>query len=446
MKRFLYLLVVAFISLSGIQAQKTWTLEECIKYALDKNIQIKRQQLTHEIDEQNFNQSKYNMLPNLGAGFTHNLNSGKALNTDKYVWENKNFQEGSMGVQANVTLFNGFQMQNSIKFFKLSMQKSLADLEKAKNDISLNVALGYLDILYNTELLEVAKSQIEVTLLQVERNKKLVEVGNVARGTLLEIQSQAAREKVNVTNAKNALDISYLNLSQLLELDSVGNFQITKPELLSVEENKILESVMQIYTVAVSRMPQVKSSELNLEVQKANLAIAKGKYSPSLTMSGLYYSRYSALATDPLNPSSKYTYMNQLKDNQYKQLSLSLNIPIFSKFQTRTTVSNSKIQVSDAEITLVQIKKTLYKEIQQAHADALASFDNYTSRKEAVLSSEEAFKYSQQKFDVGMISAVDYNLAKNNLTKAKSDLIQAKYQFIFKVKVLDFYKGSALTL
>jgi outer membrane protein len=351
-----------------------------------------------------------------------------------------------MGVQANVTLFNGFQMQNSIKFFKLSMQKSLADLEKAKNDISLNVALGYLDILYNTELLEVAKSQIEVTLLQVERNKKLVEVGNVARGTLLEIQSQAAREKVNVTNAKNALDISYLNLSQLLELDSVGNFQITKPELLSVEENKILESVMQIYTVAVSRMPQVKSSELNLEVQKANLAIAKGKYSPSLTMSGLYYSRYSALATDPLNPSSKYTYMNQLKDNQYKQLSLSLNIPIFSKFQTRTTVSNSKIQVSDAEITLVQIKKTLYKEIQQAHADALASFDNYTSRKEAVLSSEEAFKYSQQKFDVGMISAVDYNLAKNNLTKAKSDLIQAKYQFIFKVKVLDFYKGSALTL
>jgi len=446
MKRFLYLILVTCISYSTSHAQKTWTLEECIKYALDKNIQIKRQQLSYDINEQNFNQSKYNMLPNLGVGFTHNLNSGKALNTDKYVWENKNFQDGSMGVQANVSLFNGLQTQNSIKYFRLSMQKSLADLEKAKNDISLNVALDYLDILYNIELLDVAKSQIEVTQLQVEKNKKLVEVGNVARGTLLEIQSQAAREKVNVTNAKNNLDISYLNLTQLLELDSIGNFQITKPELLTVEENKILESVMDIYSIAVARMPQIKSSELNLEVQKANLAISKGKYSPSLTMSGLYYSRYSELSTDPLNPNSKYSYYNQLKDNQYKQLTLNLQIPLFSKFQTRTTVSTSKIQVSDAEFNLLQTKKILYKDIQQAHADALASFDNYMSRKEAVISSEESFKYSQQKFDVGMISAVDYNLAKNNLTKSKSDLIQAKYQFIFKVKVLDFYKGSALSL
>ena len=446
MKRFLYLILVFCFSYSTSHAQKSWTLEECIKYALDKNIQIKRQQLTYEINEQNFNQSKYNMLPDLGVQFSHNLNSGRALNTDQYKWENKNFQDGSMGIQANVTLFNGFQNQNNIKYFKLSMQKSLADLEKAKNDISLNIALGYLDILYNTELLDIAKSQTEVTQLQVERNKKLVEVGNVARGTLLEIQSQASREKVNVTNAKNNLDISYLNLTQLLELDSVGNFQITKPELLTVEENKILESVMEIYNIAVARMPQVKSSELNLEVQKANLAISKGKYSPRLSMSGLYYSRYSELATDLLNPNSKYTYLNQLQDNQYKQLSLNLQIPLFSKFQTRTTISTSKIQVSDAEITLLQTKKILYKEIQQAHADALASFDNYISRKEAVVWSEESFKYSQQKFDVGMISAVDYNLAKNNLTKSKSDLIQAKYQFIFKTKVLDFYKGSALSL
>ncbi len=446
MKRFLYLILVFCFSYSTSHAQKSWTLEECIKYALDKNIQIKRQQLTYEINEQNFNQSKYNMLPDLGVQFSHNLNSGRALNTDQYKWENKNFQDGSMGIQANVTLFNGFQNQNNIKYFKLSMQKSLADLEKAKNDISLNVALGYLDILYNTELLDIAKSQIEVTQLQVERNKKLVEVGNVARGTLLEIQSQASREKVNVTNAKNNLDISYLNLTQLLELDSVGNFQITKPDLLTVEENKILESEMEIYNIAVARMPQIKSSELNLEVQKANLAISKGKYSPRLSMSGLYYSRYSELATDILNPNSKYTYLNQLQDNQYKQLSLNLQIPLFSKFQTRTTISTSKIQVSDAEITLLQTKKILYKEIQQAHADALASFDNYISRKEAVVSSEESFKYSQQKFDVGMISAVDYNLAKNNLTKSKSDLIQAKYQFIFKTKVLDFYKGSTLSL
>ena len=446
MKRFLYLFLVTCISLSTLHAQKTWTLEECIKYALEKNIQIKKQQLTYQINEENFNQSKYNLLPDLGVGLNHNLNSGKALNTDQYKWENKTFQDGSVGLQANVTLFNGLQNLNNVKYFKYSMQKSLADLEKAKNDIALNIALGYLDILYNTELLEVAKSQIEVTLLQVEKNKKLVEVGNVAKGTLLEIQSQAAREKVSVTNAKNNLDISFLNLTQLLDLDSVGNFQISKPELLNVEENKILESVLDIYSVAVSRMPQIKSSELNLEVQKTNLAISKGKYSPRLTMSGLYYSRYSALAVDPLNPNSKYTYMNQLKDNQYKQLTLSLQIPIFSKFQTRTTVSTSKIQVNDAEYTVLQTKKALYKEIQQAHADALASFDNFNSRKEAVLSSEEAFKYSQQKLEVGMISAVDYNLAKNNLIKAKSDLIQAKYQFIFKVKVLDFYKGSALTL
>ncbi|NJO68417.1 MAG: TolC family protein [Bacteroidetes bacterium] len=193
-------------------------------------------------------------------------------------------------------------------------------------------------------------------------------------------------------------------------------------------------------------MPEIKSSEYFLKYSEKNLAIARGKLSPRLTLTGSFYSRYNERAVDYLNPNSNYSYMDQIKDNQYKQLSLSLNIPIFNRWNTRTQINNSKILVQDAEYNLVDTRKDLYKAIQQAHADAVNAFQNYVSRKEAVISSEEAFKYTQQKYDVGMSSAVDYNIAKTNLLKAKSDLVQSKYEFVFKGKILDFYKGASLKI
>lgn len=428
-------------------AQKVWTLEECIRHAQENNIQIKRQELMTEVSKNDHFQSKMNLLPDLGAGWNHQFGSGRTLSTDSiYRWVNTNVQEGSMGIQSEMNLFRGFRDMNAISKSKFDLKKSLADLDKAKNDISMNIAAGYLQVLLDEELYQVAKSQVELTQLQVERNKKLVEVGNVARGNLLEMQAQLAREQVNLTNAQNSQTIDYLTLTQMLELDSVGDFKIYHPENLTIDESVPLQSVQDIYAAAEANMPEVKSSEYELESRKKDLAIQKGALSPSLSLQALYYTRYNPDAVDYTNPQAEYTFTDQLKDKKYKQLSLNLSVPIFNRFNTRTNISNSKIAVEDAEYSLVQTKKVLYKTIQQAHADAKAAYDNFVSRREAVVSSEEAFKYTQQKYEVGLSSAVDFNIAKNNLSKAKSDFAQAKYEYIFKTKILDFYKGTPLKI
>lgn len=447
MKRILIGITALLLSATtNTNAQKYWTLEECIRHAQEKNITIKRKELVTDASRNTLFQRRMNLLPNLGAGADHNISSGRSLNMEEYKWENAKLQQGSLGISSELVIFNGFQNLNSIQKAKYDLMMNMSELDKAKNDISINIAIAYLAVLFEEELLEVAKSQHDLSMLQVERNKKLVEVGNIARGNLLEIQAQAAREQVSVTNAENNLKIAYLNLTQMLELDSIGDFRVFKPDTLTLEDVSPLLSVREIYNQALLNMPEIKSSEYSLKSTEKELAIARGRLSPSLTLSGLYYSRYNEKAVDILDPTSNYSYMAQIKDNQYKQVSLNLSVPIFTRFATKTQISNTKIRVEDAEYSLTDNKKALYKAIQQAHADAVNAYQNFISRREAVLSSEEAFKYTQQKYEVGLSSAVDFNIAKNNLTKANSDLLQSKYEYIFKNKILDFYRGVALKI
>lgn len=445
MRRTFIGIIALLLSVSwNAQAQKYWTLEECIKYAQERNIQIKRQELIAKTSKNNQIQSKMNMLPSVNAGWNHQLGSGRILTQDsagvnRYIQMNGN--DGSMAVQADLTIFNGFQNYNQIQKSKYDLRKSLADLEKAKNDISLNVAANYLQVLLDEELYAVAKNQTEVTQLQVERTNKLVEVGNLARGNLLEIQAQLAREQVNLTTAANQTIIDYLTLTQILELDSIGDFKVFHPDSLDLDKMSPLQLVNEIYGYAESNMPEVKSSEYLLESQKKSLSIARGRLSPTLNLTGLYSSQYNYSNVTP-----DIDLSDQLNDKKYKQLSINLTIPIFNRYQNRTNISNSKIAVEDAQYNLLQTKKDLYKSIQQAHADAKAAYDNYISRKESVASSEESFKYTQQKYEVGLANAVDYNIAKTNLSKSKSDLVQSKYEYVFRSKVLDFYKGTKLKL
>jgi outer membrane protein len=424
-----------------VKAQKAWTLEDCIKYAQEKNITVKRKELSTKTSKNDLLQSKLNVLPSVNAGGSHNISSGRYLNTDTYTWENIDLsQDGYVYASSDVTIFNGLQNYNYIQKSKFDLLQSLSELEKAKNDIGINVATAYLQVLYTEELVVVAQSQFELSKLQVERSRKLMEVGNSSRGSLLEIQAQAAREQVSLTNAENNRNIAYLNLTQMLELDSIGDFKIQKPDTLVIEGIAPLQSVRDIYNQALLSMPEIKGAEYLLSSSEKQLAISKGKLSPSLTLSGSISSNYYENRTD------KYSYIQQIKENPSKELSLNLSIPIFNKYSTRTQISNSKILVYDAEYNLAGTKKDLYKSIQQAHADAVNAFQNYLSRKESVLSSEEAFKYMQQKYDVGLSSAVDYNTAKTDLLKAKSDLVQSKYEYVFKTKILDFYRGAPLKI
>ena len=318
MKRlFCIMLLTALTVNTFVSAQKSWTLEECIKIALENNIQIKRQQLNTQMQKKNLQQSKYDMLPSVSAGASHSVSFLNTINQTTNAYD-KNIQQGNFNVQSSVVLFRGFQIQNTIKKNELSFMAGLADLEKAKNDVSLNVASAYLQVLFIQELLDVSKSQLDVTRLQVEKTKRFVEVGNVARGNLFEIQAQAAQEKVSVTNAENQLQTAYLDLVQLIDLDSIGNFRVVRPDSLKVPMAGIIMSLDTVYNGAVVKMPQIKSAEYTMKSYERDLAIAKGGLYPSLSASGGFSSHYQVNAhqLDDMKQQVPYSISNQLKDKR----------------------------------------------------------------------------------------------------------------------------------
>ncbi len=443
-KRILPILItVLCIGADGVNAQEAWSLEKCINYAFENNITIKRQELNSDIQKNELEQSKLNRLPNLNAQSSYGHSYG-------YTWiqqEGKNVDVNnrslSLGIGSSVNVFEGFSGANTIKRNQANLLASLALKEEIRNDIALQITGQYLQILFNKELLAVAKEQFEVTKQQVSRTQKLVDAGSQARGSYLEMKSQAAKEALNVTRQENSLALSLLSLAQLLDLEYVSDFDITLPVIPEVEEIK-LDKPMSVYNTALGLMPQINGANYRLESSKLEVDIAKSGYYPSLSLNGQWGARANWLLDDPNNLNRSLG--DQIESTKNAYIGASLNIPIFNKFQTRNRVSNARIRVLDAQYSLNQEKLNLRKEIQQAYADALAAFNKYLSSSEAVESFKESFRYTEQKFSVGLVNSVDFNVAKADFTRAQSDLLQSKYEYILRNKILDFYKGIAIKL
>jgi outer membrane protein len=422
------------------KAQKVWSLQECISYALENNLQVKRQELNVQYNKNNYTQSKFNTLPNLNAQVNHGYSSGKNLYYNVLVEDS--YWSGNSGINSELILFNGFQIINTIKQNKYLFLQSQEVLNKSKNDISIQLATAYLQILFSKELVDVAKSKLDVTSMQVARTRKMLDVGNVAQGEYLQIKAQEANDKTSLINAQNALGIAYLDLTQMLDLDSVGGFEIIVPQNIEIELLSDLEPMQSIYDKALETMPQIKSAEYALKSSEKQLSKAWGQLSPTFTLNGTLSSRYKQIP-DSL-PS--YPYSEQFNDNLYKQFSFGISIPLFNRLQVKNSISNSKLNLEDNKLQLDIAKMALYKEVQQAHADALNAREKYYSSVEAVNYNEEAFKYTSQKLEVGLVNSVDYNIAQNNMISAKSSMLQAKYEYIFKLKILDLYMGKPIVL
>ncbi len=445
MKR-MYSLIAAALMLvvfTGAKAQQTWSLQKCIDYALENNIQIKQQALNSEYYSNQHNQAKFNRLPNLNAGFQNNMNYGRTIGSDNtYLDINSNSTSGSLS--SNVTLWNGFTLKNSIKMAEMDLRASLEEMQKAKDDIMLNIAASYLEILFADELLIVTEDLLKITQLQIDRTGKLVEAGSLAKGSLLEIEAQYAREELNVVNAQNRVQLAYLSLYQFLELPSTESFKIEKPVLPEISANMSMLNSMDVFKNAVQIRPAVKGAEFKLESARKQLLIAKGNLLPTLTFGGNYYNFYNNKYTTFRG--AKIEFSDQLKSNERFGFGATLNIPIFNRYQAQTGVSNAQIQVENTELQLQSTKNLLRKDIEQAYTNALAAFKRYVANQKAVVSSKEAFRYTEEKFNVGMINSVEYNQVKNNLTNAQSNLLQAKYEYIFRTKILDFYNGQPIDL
>lgn len=457
-----------------LNAQEKWSLEDCINYALTHNIQIKQQALSTQAQENQLKQSRIGLAPSLNGSLSRNFSYGRSVDPFTNDFTEDKTMNDNYSLNSSVTLFNGFQKINTIKKNELDLKSSLADLEKLKNDISLNVSSAYLSVLFNIELLETSQFQLDITLQQEERTQKLVNAGSLARGDLLEIQSQKANEELQIVNYDNQLALSLLTLKQMLELDTLENFDIVRPNV-QIADVLLPLNVDEVFEYAMNNLPEVMSAQFRLESQQKSLAIAKGGRSPQLTLgaginsgysdarkeynlTGMDYSMNGGYALDasgnqlptyilsPQYSEKTKAFSDQIKDNRNIYAVVSLNIPIFNGWQVNTNISNNKINVMNARYSLDLEKKTLYKEIQQKYLDALSAKKKFTATESALQSTQEFFNYTQQKFDVGMVNTVDYNLSKNKVTKAKSDLLQAKYEYIFAVKILDFYQGKTIQL
>ena len=461
-----------FVSVgTGQDFSQPWTLQSCIDHALKNNLSIKQGALNAEINEVNYLQSKANVLPSLNANLSHAYNFGRTIDPFTNQFATDRVLSQNFSLSSALILFNGFQNYNNIRQQKFNMLAGEQDLEKLKNDISLSIATAYLQVLFADELLEIAKGQYEITRLQAERTKKLADAGAVAKNVFLDIQAQLAAEELNVVNAENQLTMAYLNLGQLLDLSDMKNFKIVKPDLSPPAENLISSSPEEIYNSAISLLPDVKSAEYKLMAAEKGLAVSRGAMSPRLTLSGslgtgysglsrkitsvqptgswdttLYFSSSGDLIFVPTFNTSFETipFREQYDQNVNRSVGLFLTIPLFNGLQTYSSVKRSKINMLNAKYSVDIAKQTLMKNIQQAWADAVAALKKYQATVKSLKALEESFSNTEKRFEVNLVNSYEYAEAKNRLARAKSDLSQAKYDYFFKLKVLDYYQGKPI--
>jgi len=456
MKTLNLIVIFAFLFLAQIKviAQDTtevltqdtvpWDLEKCIEYSIEHNIQVKQMTLQTKSSMSALEQSKAGLLPDLNANAGYSFNFGRSVDPTTYEFTDNEFRSLNASISSSVTLFNGLQQFNTIKQNDYNLLADLEELEDMKYSITLQVATAYLQILFDKELLEVANSQLEITKGQEQRTKILVDAGSLARGNLLEIQAQGATEELNRITAENNLRTSYLNLTQLLELDTTDGFEIRVPELDDPSEQLVIDSVSRIFEESQD-LPMIKKQELKLKSSEKSLLISKGMLSPTVYLSASYGSYYSSAAFNPADGSS-FPFSEQFNNNRNLAVTLGIRIPLFNNFTVKHSITQSKLQVENSSYELDLAKNQLFKDIQTARNSAEASLAKFNASKKAVEAQEESFSYTQQKFDLGLVNSVDYNTAKNQLTKSQSDMVQSKFEFIFRINILNFYQGIPFQL
>jgi outer membrane protein len=450
MKKSILILALSIVSFSFAQ-DKQWTLQECVNYALENNISVKQAQLNAQTNEQNIKSAKGQFLPSVGASASHNINIGsQEIYTNNFVDQTNH--STNLGISVSQSIFNGFRNTLLHKQSLLNLESSNLELDRIRDDISLNVVNSYLNILFNIENLAVAQSQYAFSEKQLEQVKELVDAGVQPRGNLLDVEATLANDEQRVIAAENNLALAKLTLSQLLQLPS-GNFEVKAVEVGTPSDQLLYENSTSVYDVAVANRSEIKSAEKNIEISKISTDVSKSGYLPSLSatysygtasrFSNINRTEYDALG-NPIGVIREPQIFKQFENNLGHSLGLSLNIPIFSRFQNKTSVAKSQIQEEVAQLNLEQTKLTLQSNIERAFTDARAALKTYLATQKSLVSQKLAFDNAQERYNIGVMNSFDLDQARNRLVNAEASLINAKYDFVFKTKVLDFYAGKSL--
>ena len=440
MKRLTFILVIVgliFYSEYGYAQEKKWTLSECIDYAVTHNIEVKQSDNQIQNLKVEKNTLRNSFLPNLNAGASQNFTFGRSLNQNN-TYEDSNIQNSSFSVTTEIPIFAGFKRTASIAQNRFDLLAAEANRELIENNLSLNVAGAYFQILLNKEIYRIALEQIQLTKEQETCTQLLIENGKAAESQLHDVRAQLADDELTATEAKNSLRLAFLELAQLMELkgherfdiDSLGR-EISVPDMLSP---------VNIYQYAVTCMPQIRQAYYTLQSKTKGIRIAKSGYYPTLSFAaGIntnYYDNGSGLGE---------TFRRQLNNNMQKSLCFTISIPLFDRFSTRNQVRTARIDEDNARLSLENEKKQLYKNIEQAYTDAISAFEKYRSTTKAVAANQEAHRYAMEKYAAGKSTVFEYNEVKMKLANALSQQSQAKYTYLLKDRVLTFYSCSSLT-
>ncbi|MDO4991932.1 MAG: TolC family protein, partial [Prevotellaceae bacterium] len=436
------LIISALLSIgaSSSFAQKQWTLPECINYAIEHNINLKQRENSRRQNELSLNTAKNSRLPDLNANVNENLGFGRSIGMDN-TYSKNNTSSTSFQINTSLPILTGNRIENTIKLNQLNLEASTADLEKARNDIRTQIAQQYIQIVYDREMLAVAKRQISIDSMQVYRLQEMERNGKATLTEVLQQQSTMAQSQLTATQAENTYRLDLLALSQLLELPTPEGFSIVIPSLPSTSGTIAIFSPDAIFQEALATKPEIQAEQLRLKATDANILIAKSAKYPTLSLNaGLSTNYYKTL-----NGNFKQdSFGSQLKNNFSQNIGLSLNVPIFNRYSTRNNIRSASIDRENQQLALDNVKKSLYKEIQQVYYNAIAAEAKYTKSLQAEETSKAAFDLTQAKYENGKATITEFNESKNNLMKAESDLVQARYELIYQKALVDFYRGKEL--
>lgn len=427
------------------ETAKQWSLEECIRYAIENNIDLKQRELEQQSREVDLHTSKYSWLPSLNASVGENFGFGRSESKDGLIVD-RNSANTTAGIQLSMPLLD-LKIPSDVAARKLDLKASFETLNKAKEDLSINVASYFLQALYNKEMLKIAELQVALSSEQVTKTEALYNAGKVPVSQLYDMKAQLAKDEVTLTESKNNVKLALLDLAQSLELERDGeNFDILEPETGDAVE-QYMSSIIppdQVYDHAVGFKPQIKEQEYLLESQKKMLKVAQAGYYPKLNFSAGYSNGYYHNFGD--GDYNNASFSDQLKNNGQKSVGFSLSIPIFNRFQVRNSVRSARINIHNRELMMENSKKTLYKEIQQAYYNATAAQEKYVSSDKSVDASKIAFSYAEERYGAGKSTVFEYSEAKTKYAQSLAEQTQSKYNFIFRAKILDFYNGTPITL
>lgn len=450
MRRLTVILPLLALLSSGVNAQKSWTLNDCISYALQNNIQLKRQELQVNASQKDYRQGIMEFAPSITSGAQHTFVSGREFNQYSLSFEDYNNQEGYFYATASLDLFKGFANWNGLRALKYELESARAATENLKNDIAVNVSVGYLQVLYALESRTLAEKQVQVAEIQSEKAAMQFELGSLSQGQMVEVKAQYLLRKAELTNAVNNYNISVLDLKQMLEIPDSTSFSIDSAPI-QLEKPSANVSVSLVYEEALAVQPAIRKAELDIKAANKRLNQLYGSLSPSLSVGYQISSGYNQSAGYKVSDTEwvfypDYTYGEQIKDFLNQRVYFNLTIPIFQKYNRITRIGKGKITLLDARYAKEQAEKGLLKKVEQAHADSKASWDKYLASKESVAAFTEVFEETRKKFELGMVSAIDLGLAQSNLVKAEGDLLHAKYSYVLRTKILDFYRGVPISI